>query len=1627
MSRVTRLVQGGAYSGPRSEPGGQNTPRAGRSVAAVGSPPVGLGFVQQVEPMFVPEVETLLDDFNRADGNVAVGGPWVSTAITGPTATNLRVISNQVGSLSGSQSAYMTTGITGDNCDILVDCPVLSGDFNWWLLLTNPGVASASGYRWNISPSGGLSGLTRFLGGAPTSLDARQFTVPSGSTFWFYKRGPTLALYYKPPGGSSYTMLSGVTDAAPYSPVSGIVGIDLSDTTTRLDDLRGGPQVVYPVYNDTGSGTVTASGTGSESNFISTPYDVVLDVDNPISHWKLGETGVATDRKGVRNLPAISGPISSGPALVRNNASDLANVFTPTGQTFGLSASTGIGAPYNTSTWTFEAWAQRTGAAAMSVVRYLNKASISVFAGRFRFVGYDATPTTQVLDTVSPLGDATIGVARYVALTYDGTNLIAYIDGVEAGRLAMTGSNSVPNDLPSIAANGDMDGVIDEVAWYGTALSPARVQAHYAAGLPPSGTYTDTGSGTIAIGGTATETCVYTDSSPFIKNPSFETDLSGWTQSNTAGLTGIIWARDNTWAQDGSWSLHMQATSGATGAAYSLNAFALAGTSAIPISPLLPYTVSAWVNPISPMGTAYGVRLAIYWYTASGAAASTPSNISGYFTSSDPQRIAYRVAAPADAAFAAPRLLIYWGAGAPSNTTLEAYFDAVTFSGDNLVLDGTGTETYTIPVTYTDSSSGTVTVNGSGVEALAYTDSSPVVKNPSFETDLSSWTQTTAAGMTGVIWARDNTWAQDGSWSLHMKGTSGASGSAYSLTALAPAGVAGIPISPLWPYTIAAWVNPISPMGSTYGIRLAIQWYTASGAVASTPSNVSVFYTPTDPQRLAFRVSAPADAAFAAPRLYIYWGSAAPSNTTLEAYFDSILFSGDNLILDGTSTENQSSSVFDAGSGIITASGTGVESLVFGDTVTGTITGSGTGAESVVRNASATATIAVSGSAVESTLYSDLRTVTGIVSGTGVESVVFADSGTVISTASGTGTDTRIYTDSLAGSTLISGTSSESLVFADTGTDIVVVSGTGFDSSISGLTYTDTASGTVTAQGTDTEIYAGIDSGVDTVVVSGTGSDVFLASDTSIGTSIVSGTGTDSSVHTGSGIGSTIVSGTSSDTEVYTDTGSSTIAVTGTSTDTRVYPDTGTVTLSVSGTGTEANLYTDTSTVTVVIAGTGLDTAAYGDSGVSTEVISGISTESIVYTASATGTTSVTGTGTEVNLYTDISTVTVVGAGTGSDTAEYGDSGVSSEVTSGTSTESIVYTASATGTTSVTGSSSEAEIHNGSTVGTSVLNGTGIDSGVYGDTASGTTLITGTGVDSAAILIGYIDAGTGQIAVSGTRVESQSHTSTTTGSVVGNGTSLESQVYTNSASGSLLVDGTGIEVLSYTNSATGSLFVTGVSTESQSNTDTASGSLLVDGTSNESQNHSSTTSGFLVADGTGVESQSHTSTAIDLVVVSGTGAESQIHEILYTDIATGSVTSTGTGFDSLVFAYNDTVSGTVTNTGIGFDSVSYSNTVTGIITLLDRGSVEECEYTDAATDAIVVTGSGRDSYTQSVQPTPISTVIALNRIRVEVQNKTPIRTMVTSTAPIRVQIVLQHGIRVAATKPNEMKVLIANH
>jgi concanavalin A-like lectin/glucanase superfamily protein len=75
-------------------------------------------------------------------------------------------------------------------------------------------------------------------------------------------------------------------------------------------------------------------------------------------------------------------------------------------------------------------------------------------------------------------------VYTHLVATFDGSTARLFVNGIESMSLAAVGATAdvdVPFVIGENHEGNEFLGAIDEVAVYGTALSPARVQAHYAA------------------------------------------------------------------------------------------------------------------------------------------------------------------------------------------------------------------------------------------------------------------------------------------------------------------------------------------------------------------------------------------------------------------------------------------------------------------------------------------------------------------------------------------------------------------------------------------------------------------------------------------------------------------------------------------------------------------------------------------------------------------------------------------------------------------------------------------------------------------------------------------------------------------------------------------------------------------------------------------------------------------------------------------------------------------------------------------------------------------------------------------------------------------------------------------
>jgi hypothetical protein len=1015
--------------------------------------------------------------------------------------------------------------------------------------------------------------------------------------------------------------------------------------------------VYVPPYTDSGTGTVTASGTGFQTY---TPYDAVLDEDNPVSHWKLGDASTAIDRRGVRNHPAINGPIDTAAGLVANNASDQSNVFTGVANvSFNAGTGTGFGLPYE-GAYTMEAWVKPTAdfdglVVKRTVATYLALLNTNSGSGSAVQVGFSVENSANVsFNLTSPFADLLpLNQTFHIVGTYDGTTAILYINGVEAKRTTSVGvggirsSTTTPPFIGAARVTSWPRAGVDEVAWYNGALTPARILAHYQAGVATAydavidadtpvshwkmGWSTtkavdrarrqlnlDAQNPPIAISDKGVvyqgdndraNTFVTGSSQRFSNLDSAAVDADG-TLYNTANLSVEAWIKPSATSVGGSYGILRRPTS----------EISLSLLSAKPLFELLapgnstktvisPTSVTAYAN-YHLVGTYDGLNLILYvngtevgrLANATGIKSELTTYpqigyIGGQYWDGDIDEVAWydTVLSPARvrahflaglAGYITPNgtgtdsathsssgsgTIIASGTGTESNVVLSAYAAAVLAdspngywrlndlsdsSGHGFTLTPAGSPASTASLLPADPANGAYVFNNDTTQTLSVADDPALRLSVGFTAEAwfrvdyvpaSFWlfqkNQHYALGIQSVgglskmqftIWtAVGNFWQASGATTL-------AAGVVYHAVLTWDGATARVYLNGVEDLSLAATGTPHTDATHfCIGKDLdsgAFGWFGGVDEVAVYPSLLS-------PARILSRYQA---------------GTGGVTYT-------------------------------DSGSGTVTGSGTGVEGYAYADSGVGVVTASGTGTESAAHSASGTCTATASGTALESASATDSATGTLTASGAGTESA----------TRSGTG----------PGTVTASGTAVEAYTSSDSATATATTSGTGAESAARSASGTCTA----TASGTGVEAFASSDSGTGTSTASGTGVEAYAASDSATATVTASGSGVESYTVT----------------STYTDTGSGTISTTGSGAESHSYDYSASGTVSTSGSGAESGSYTDSASATTNATGSGVDSHSYDFSATGTVATSGTGADSYSCTDSAAGTSVILGSGTE--------------------------------------------------------------------------------------------------------------------------------------------------------------------------------------------------------------------------------------------------------------------------------------------------------------------------------------------------------------------------------------------------------------
>jgi hypothetical protein len=229
----------------------------------------------------------------------------------------------------------------------------------------------------------------------------------------------------------------------------------------------------------------------ADTTWVSLSNQVLLD--SPVGYWPLDETSgtTAIDISGNGRNGTYSGSYTLNGVLGPLRGVDLTGGHVEIADHAAWSADT-------TGFLSVEAWIKLDTTA--NAMMFVTKGASSNYEWDLR--SGDVTPTGLAVVHYTGAGVGVINVAvgagvigttraYHLAFTYDRTGqlLIAYVNGVEVGRdTTASGSTTAGTAAVRIGARADAagavtDGRIAHVAIYSTVLTPARIVAHYEAGI----------------------------------------------------------------------------------------------------------------------------------------------------------------------------------------------------------------------------------------------------------------------------------------------------------------------------------------------------------------------------------------------------------------------------------------------------------------------------------------------------------------------------------------------------------------------------------------------------------------------------------------------------------------------------------------------------------------------------------------------------------------------------------------------------------------------------------------------------------------------------------------------------------------------------------------------------------------------------------------------------------------------------------------------------------------------------------------------------------------------------------------------------------------------------------------
>ncbi len=215
-------------------------------------------------------------------------------------------------------------------------------------------------------------------------------------------------------------------------------------------------------------------------------YATTVAADNPVSYWRLGETSgtTAADSVGPNTGTYSNGVTLGAPSLLASDGANQAATFNGVNNFVSIPSSSALSP---TGAVTVEAWVRPSAKPAagsfQSIVTKTDSYSLQFNGPQLEFTTIQGTTRRRVQ---APASSVVAGQTYHIVGTYDGITQRLYVNGSQVAWAAFSGAVNVNAKSLYIAswdgASEFVAATIDEVAVYGSVLTPAQIVNHYQTG-----------------------------------------------------------------------------------------------------------------------------------------------------------------------------------------------------------------------------------------------------------------------------------------------------------------------------------------------------------------------------------------------------------------------------------------------------------------------------------------------------------------------------------------------------------------------------------------------------------------------------------------------------------------------------------------------------------------------------------------------------------------------------------------------------------------------------------------------------------------------------------------------------------------------------------------------------------------------------------------------------------------------------------------------------------------------------------------------------------------------------------------------------------------------------------------